>query len=36
VDDEVGFTGDVSGKKGVECLKPGEKKELRMTFIPHL
>ncbi len=36
VDDEVGFTGDVSGKKGVECLKPGEKKELKMTFIPHL
>jgi len=36
VDDEVGFVGDVSQKKGVECLKPSEKKELKMTFIPHL
>lgn len=36
VDDEVGFTGDVSAKKGVERLHPGEKKELCMTFIPHL
>ena len=36
VDDEVGFAGDVSVKKGIECLKPGEKKELKMTFIPHL
>lgn len=36
VDDEVGFSGDVSMKKSVECLKPGEKKELTMTFIPHI
>ncbi len=36
VDDEVGFAGDVSVKKGIECLKPGEKKELKMTIIPHL
>lgn len=35
VDDEVGFRGDVSLKKSVECLTPGEKKELKMTFIPH-
>ncbi|MBR3927543.1 MAG: aldose 1-epimerase family protein [Clostridia bacterium] len=36
VDDEVGFMGDVSEKTGIECLKPGEKKELKMTFIPHI
>ena len=36
VDDEVDFTGDVSQKTGIECLKPGERKELKMTFIPHL
>lgn len=36
VDDEVGFESDVSLKKGIECLKPGEKKELKMTFIPHI
>ena len=36
VDDEVGFTGDVSEKTGIERLLPGEKKELKMTFIPQL
>lgn len=36
VDDEVGFEGDVSEKTGIECLKSGEKFELKMTFIPEL
>ena len=36
VDDLVGFTGDVSEKTGIECLKSGEKFELKMTFIPEI